>query len=417
MDQNPTKIQSHLPDSRRTAVEDEINVLDLMLVLVKNKKTILSSMVAAFVIACVVTLLMPNIYVATAKILPPQQEQSGLAAMLAGMGDLSTLAGGAVGGSSSIDLYVSMLKSRTVADAVIDRNDLMTVHNEKYRTIMYQKLNKLVHVSAGKKDGIITISVEDRDGKRAADIANTYIEELKQLSIRLNLSNAGRERIFLEDRLKLVKADLAQAEENLREFQQKNKAIKIDDQASAIIEAISNLKGELASKEVELGVLLSYQTEQNPEVRSLREVIAQLKGQLRRMEQSPAGSKIADDIFITTASVPDLGIQYARHLRDFKAQETLFELLTKQYEVTKFNAAKNTSPLQVLDEAVVPDRKSKPKRELIVTVATFAAGLIAVLAALVREYWQRMSEADRLRWRAVRDLLRMNRRKTEDGSI
>ncbi|WP_305046426.1 GumC family protein [Geoalkalibacter sp.] len=393
------------PVSNHLVDDDEINLLELLLVLVKNKFMIIGSMAATFVLAAGVTLLMPNIYTSTARLLPPQQERGGLGAMMAGMGDLAALAGISAGGSSG-ELFVGMLQSRTVADAVIDQFDLMTVYDQKYRTEMYGKLNKLVNVSLGRRDGIITVSVDDEDPVRAAAIANAYVEELKKLNVRLNLSNAGRERVFLEERLAVVQADLARAEDNLREFQETNKAIKLDTQASAIIEAISRLRGELASKEVELGVLLTFQTEQNPEVRSLREGIAQLKSQLRRLEESPAGSKISADIFIATSNVPDLGIQYARFLRDFKVQETLFELLTKQYEVAKINEAKNTSALQVLDEGAVPDKKSKPKRAMIVLLATFAVGFCAVLFAFVREYGQRMDEEDRQRWGEIRGMLR-----------
>lgn len=395
-------VHNHLVD------DDEINLLELLLVLVKNKFMIIGSMAATFVLAAGVTLLLPNIYTSTARLLPPQQERGGLSAMMAGMGDLAALAGISAGGSSG-ELFVGMLQSRTVADAVIDQFDLMTVYDQKYRTEMYGKLNKLVNISLGRRDGIITISVDDEDPARAAAIANAYVEELKKLNVRLNLSNAGRERVFLEERLALVQVDLARAEDNLREFQETNKAIKLDSQASAIIEAISRLRGELASKEVELGVLLTFQTEQNPEVKSLREGIAQLKSQLRRLEESPAGSKISDDIFIATSNVPDLGIQYARFLRDFKVQETLFELLTKQYEVAKINEAKNTSSLQVLDEGAVPDKKSKPKRAMIVLLATFAVGFCAVLFAFVREYGQRMDEEDRQRWSEIRRMLWLRR--------
>lgn len=393
-------------DPVRPVTEDEINLLDLLLVLVKNKKMILGAMAATFVLACGITLLMPNIYSSTARILPPQQEKGGLAAMMSGMGDLAALAGLSAGGSSG-DLYVGMLQSRTVADAIIDQFDLMTVYEQEYRVRMHDKLKQLVRISLGKKDGIISISVEDEDPARAAAIANAYVEELKKLNVRLNLGSAGRERVFLEERLAVVKADLVQAEDNLKTFQEKNKAISIDAQATAIIDAISKLRGELASKEVELGVLLTSQTEQNPQVRALREGIGQLKSQLRKLEGSSEGKKISQDIFITTADVPDVGLQYARLLRDFKVQETLFELLTKQYEVAKVSEAKNTSSLQVLDDAAVPDRKSKPKRALIVLMVTVTAGFMAVLWAFVHEFGARMNDEDRQRWHEIRGLLRL----------
>ena len=388
--------------------DDEINLLDLLLVLARNWKMIVGAMALTFVLAAGGTLLMPNIYTATAKLLPPQQEKGGLGARLSGMGDLAALAGISAGGGSG-DLYVGMLQSRTLSDAIIDQFDLMTVYEQEYRVKMHEKLKKLVSVSLGKKDGIIAISVEDEDPARGAAIANAYVEELKKLNVRLNLGSAGRERVFLEERLELVKADLIQSEENLRVFQEQNKAIKIDAQATAVIEGIARLKGELASREVELGVLLTSQTEQNPQVRALREAIGQLKAQLRKLEDSPAGRSVSSDIFIATSAVPDIGLQYARLMRDYKVQETLFELLTKQYEVAKISEAKNTSSLQVLDEAMVPDKKSKPKRSLIVLMATFAVGFCAVLWAFVREFGNNMNSEDRQRWEEIRALFRLRR--------
>jgi len=361
--------------------------------------------VITFILACVVTLLMPNIYESTAKILPPQQEKGGLGAMLGGMGDLAALAGISVGGGSG-DLYVGMLQSRTIANAIIDRFDLMMVYNQEYRVNTYENLSKHVDVSLGKKDGIISISVEDNDPQRAADIANAYVEELKKLNVQFNLNNAGRERHFLENQLQLVKADLTKAEDNLKTFQEINKAIRIDDQATAIIEAISKLKGELASKEVELGVLLSSQTEQNPEVKMLRQGIAEIKEQVRKLEQSPAGKRVSDDIFITTSEVPDLGVQYARLMRDFKIQETLFELLTKQYEVAKISETKNMSTIQVLDLAQPPDRKSKPRRSLIVLIVTFLIGMGSMFWTFVLENLDKLSEEDQVRLSQIKSHLR-----------
>jgi len=393
----------------RNEAEDEINLLDYLLVLVKHKKMILLTTLAAFVLACGATLLMPNIYTATAKILPPSEGKGGLSAMLGGMGDLAALAGISAGGGSG-DLYVAMLQSRTVSDAIIGRFDLMQVYEQEFRTLAYEALNKHVSVSLGKKDGIISVSVDDEDPERAAAMANAYVDELKKLNIELNLSNAGRERLFLERRLAVVKSDLVLAEENLRQFQEQNKAIRIDAQASAIIEAIAQLKAELAGKEVQLGVLLSYQTEQNPDVKALREGVAQIKDQIRRLEQSPSGKEVTGDVFITTADVPALGVQYARLLRDFKVQETLFELLTKQYEVAKISEAKNTSTIQVLDEAFVPDKKSKPKRSLIVLMVTFVAGFMSVILAFILEYGQRMSEEDRQRWGEIVRAARLNKK-------
>jgi uncharacterized protein involved in exopolysaccharide biosynthesis len=396
----------HQPPPR---AEDEINLLEYLLVLVKHKKMIIGSCVVTFILACIVTLLMTNIYTSTARVLPSNDKSSGMASMLGDMGGLASLAGISPGGSNA-ELYAGMLKSRTIADAIIDQFDLMEVYEQEYRVKTYTALQDHVNISVGKDDNIISISVEDEDPQRAAAIANTYVNELQQLNVKLNLNSAGRERVFLQERLTVVKDDLINAEQKLQAFQEQNKTIRIDDQATAIIEAIARLKGELASKEVELGVLLSMQTEQNPQVKKVRSSIAQLKDQLAKLERKPEGQNIPDDIFLATSAVPELGMKYARLLREFKIQETLFELLTKQYEMAKIQEAKNTSTLQVLDDAVPADKKSKPRRSLIVLVATFVVGFFAVIWAFMREYGQRMPDEDRKMWKEIKSELSLRRR-------
>ena len=382
--------------------DDEINLLEYLLVIVKHKKMIFLTCLVTFILTCGITLLMPNIYTSTARILPPQNDKGGLSSMLGSVSNIAALAGLSVGGGSG-ELYVGMLKSRSIADAIIDKFDLMEIYGQKYRVKTYKILNDAVNFSVGKDDGIITVTAEDEDPKRAAAIANTYIEELKKLNIKLNLNNAGRERLFLEERLAVVQNDLSKAEDALKDFQEKNKAIRIDAQASAIIDAFATLKGELASKEVELGVLRSSQTDQNPQVKALREEITQIREQISQLEQSHDGKTSSADIFLATSEVPELGIQYARLLRDLKVQETLYELVTKQYEMAKISEAKNTSTIQVLDAAMVPDKKSKPRRSIIVLATTFAMGFFALIFAFIREYGQRMDKEDRLLWQQIKE--------------
>ncbi len=384
--------------------DDEINLFELLLVVVQHKKLILYSSIITFLIACGATLLMPNVYSSTARLLPSQNDSAGINSMLGNMGGLASLVG-ISSGSSKGALYVGMLKSRTVNDAIIQRFDLLTHYECKTRSCAYSTLAQKSKFSLGKDDGILSISFEDKDPVFAADITNAYVEELQKLNIKINLKTAGQERLFLEDRLQVVRGDLVNAEEALKAFQEKNKAIRIDDQASAIIGAIASLKGELASKEVELGVLLSSQTDENPQVVALREGISQIKEQILKMENSPEGEKISSDIFLATSEVPELGIQYARLLRNFKVQETLYELLTRQYEIAKINEAKNTSTIQVLDNAIPADSKAKPRRSRIVLLATFCAAFLSFIAALVRAIGHKMDNEDRQRWEQIKGQL------------
>jgi len=380
-----------------------IDFLDYLFVVMKHKKMVLKTCVVAVFLTSCVALLLPNIYTATALILPPQQETSDLATMLGNAGDIAALAGLQVNNNSG-DLYLGLLQSRSVADAIIDKFDLMQVYDEEFRVKAYQALRKYASVSQGRKDGIIAITVNDEDPERAAAIANAYVDEIKKFNVRLNLSNAGRERAFIEDRLAVAKSDLLRAEESLKEFQEKNNAIEIDAQAEAIIDSIASLKGELASKEVELGVLLVSHTEQKLVVKIVRRAINELKAQISKLEQSPTGEHTSGDIFIPTAKVPELRAQYVRYLRDVKIQETLFELLTKQYEMAKIREAKNISTIQVIDEAVPPDRQSSPKRLLIIILVALAAGMSAILGAFVKEFTEQMPEGHRQRWTQVKEM-------------
>ena len=382
------------------AVDKEINLLELLLIVVHRKKMILWISGVTFVLTCVVTLFMSNTFISTAKIMAPSEEKNGLPSLTSGIAGLASFAGISVPGQPG-ERYVGMLRSRTISDVIIDRFGLMEIYGKEYRVKTYDALNEHVNVEFNSESGILSLSIEDVDPQRAADIANTYVEELKKMNIRFNLASAGRERSFLEKRLSVIKKDLVAGEDALKDFLQKNKAIKIDDQAAGVIEAIAELKGQLASKEIQLSMQSSFKTEQNLEIRSLQQAIGEIKAQITKLTQ-PSSEVAGEDVFVSTAGMPELGVQYPRLLRDFKVQETLYGLLTQQYELAKISEAKNTSTIQVLDEAVPADRKSKPKRTRIVLVTTFLAGLLAVFTVFILEAGDRMSAEDQQRWRKIK---------------
>jgi tyrosine-protein kinase Etk/Wzc len=379
--------------------EQEVKLLDLLQVIVKQKALILKLVGGAAIISVIYSLLLPNVYTATAKVLPPQKEGAGglsaLSAMIGSAGGLASLAGGSLGGSS--ELYLGILKSRSVEDAVIKRLNLVRIFETKTPEETRKVLESKVKLQAG-KDGIITIAADDKDPKLAAAMANAFVEELGNKSVQLNLSKAGVERVFLEKRLELVKKDLKNAEESLKSFQEKNKAIKVDSQAIATIQGIAQMRAELISKEVQLATLRSYQTDENPQVKQLLTGIARLQGQLGAYE----GSGMSGGAIPAVGNVPGLGMEFARRLREMKIQETIFEQLTKQYELAKLTEAKDSSSLQVLDDAVVPMKKSKPKRSMIVIIATIIAFSIGILLAFIREFTAKMPEQDRVQWQEIK---------------
>jgi len=378
-----------MPDEQEKIEEQEINLLELVQVLVKRKMLIIKMCTLAMVLSVGYSLTMPNIYSATAKVLPPQKETGGgLSALLGQAGGLAALAAGGLGGGS--DLYLGILKSRSVGDAVIQRLDLVKVYKKKSLDETRGSLEKTVKVQAG-KDGIISITAEDKDPKRSALLANAFVEELGRTTVRLNLSKAGTERVFLEKRLDLVKKDLKTAEDDLKSFAQQNKIVHVGSQAQASIEGIARMKAELASREVQLSVLRSKQTEESSEVKALLSGINSLRGEVGRLAGNNGGALGIPSV----GSIPGVGLEYTRKMRELKTQEAIFEQLTKQYEMAKLSEAKDASTFQVLDEAVVPINKSKPKRALIVILATVTAFFVSVFTVFVLEYLTKMSDEDR----------------------
>lgn len=374
-----------------------INLADYVQVLAKRTGMILKLCMATAVLTAGYSLLQPNIYSATALLIPAQEEKGLAAALTSQLGGLANLAGGSVGGATIADLYVSMLKSETIKDPIIDRFKLLEIYDRKFRADAYAVLGQNSSISAGKKDNIITITVDDPDPKRAAAIANAYLDELHKLTIRLNIAGAGENRAFLEERLVGAKADLAVAEDALKTFQMKYKAVQVPEQARATITGIAELKALLAAREVELSTISRSLTDYTPEVRNLKTSIANLKGQIYKLESGTGGGAIPG-----LGSVPEMGQEYVRLMRNFKAQETMVELLTKQYEMARLSEKKDVAPLQVLQTAKVPEIKSRPARAKLVLMATFSMGFFAIILSFLLEYLARMPEDEKQRWTEVR---------------
>lgn len=385
-----------------TSNPDVINLLDYLEVIAKNWRMIAKTTFIAAVFSVIYSLCLSNIYTATTRILPPQQDSSGLMGMLMGgaAGGMGGMAADLLGKGTPADMYVGVLSSEALSDTIIDRFKLMDIYEQKYRVETYKLLDKKVDIAAGKKDGIISIIVEDKDPRLAAAIANAYVEELGKLLAKLNITGAGQNRAYLEERLTKAKVDLVKAEDALKVFQSKNKAIDITNQAKASIEGVAMLNAQLAVQEAQLSALLSQFTNSTQEVQIIKATIRNLKGQIARLEGTQKGSSIP-----TVGSVPDLGLEFIRLTREFKIQEALVELLTKQNEMAKLSEAKDTTGIQVIQTAREPDKETKPKRSLIVLATTFAAGFGAVLYAFIREAGERMPPEDRERWGRIRGML------------
>jgi len=374
--------------------DDSINVLESLGVITKYKKMILMVTCAAALAALLFSLSLTKYYSATAKILPNQQNQSLLSAVSGQMGGGMSLAGGLLGGAGTSDLFAEMLKSDDIADAVVARFKLMEVYGKELRQDAYRELSKKVSIQTG-KEGIISITVDDREPRRAAEMANALVEEVDRLSAKVNMAQAGQSREFLENRLTKAKADLADAEEKLKGFQARNKALNVPEQARTAIEGVAHLMAQLAAQEVQLATLRSHFTDWNPEVKNAKASIANLKVQIARLEGQGGGA------VPSLGSVPPLGQEYVRLMREFKTQESIVGLLVNQYEMAKLSEANNVSTLQVIQAARVPERKSKPKRAQLVVVVACAGFLLSVIAAFVRERFAAMPAEEREKWRGL----------------
>jgi uncharacterized protein involved in exopolysaccharide biosynthesis len=376
---------------------EEFDLLDLLLVVAKHKRLIFGLPLVISMITAALLLLIPNVYTGTARILPPQQQQSAALAMLAQLGSLGGLLG--TGAKNPSELFVGMLRSRTVADRLIERFELRKVYSEDTFVETRKALENVTDVAVS-KEGIVAVSVDDEDPKRAAAMANAYVEELDRLTQGLAVTEAGQRRLFFERQLKTAKNELADAEIGLRKTQESSGLIQLEDQARAIITAIATLKAQVIVKEVEVASMRAFATGDNPEFIRAQQQLSSLRKELNSLQRKHNVS-VDGNVFMPTGNIPAAGLDYVRRLRDVKYQETLFELLAKQYELAKIDEAKDAALIQVVDRAIEPDRKSKPKRALITILVGFVTFVLTVLLALMREALARAADDPRQAARLV----------------
>lgn len=389
-----------------SSVDDDVSLLDLLIALAKHKNMIVTVSLTGALLAAVVSVLFPNIYTATARVLPPQQSQSAAAMLLGQLSGLPGLGGGSLGLRNPNELYVGMLRSRTIADRIVQRFDLKTLYDRDTMEETRETLADNTSISTG-KDGIVAIAFDDEDPKRAADVANAYVEELDRLNRSLAVTEAAQRRLFFEQQLRQARDDLSDAEIRLKVTQERTGVIKLDDQGRAMIEAVAALRGQIAAKEVEIRALRTFATESNADlVRSQQELVG-LRTELAKLERTPFFE--SGSVLVPMGKVPEVGLEYLRKVRDVKYHETIFEVIAKQYEAARIDEAKESSIVQIVDRAVAPDRKSKPKRSIIVIVVALLIGFIASIFAVLAEGYQRLEQDPRDARRL--ELLRFNLRR------
>jgi uncharacterized protein involved in exopolysaccharide biosynthesis len=304
---------------------------------------------------------------ATTTLMPPQQQQSVAASALASLGSLAGFAG--VSAKSPADEYVSLIESVTVSDRMIDRFKLMELYHSKYRHNARQQLSSNTQISVGKKDGMIKIVVDDEDPNRAAAMANQYVEELRRMTSVLAVSEAQQRRMFFEKQVQDTKQKLVAAQSALQDSGFTAGAMKAEPRAAA--DQYARLRADMTAADVQLQTLRASMTETSPEVQRQEAMLQALGSKLAQLEQSST----------PTTSDPD----YVSKYREFKYQETFFDMMAKQYEIARVDESREGALIQVVDPALIPEDRSWPRRSYVAAGVALAAAFLLAAWLIVRE--------------------------------
>jgi tyrosine-protein kinase Etk/Wzc len=371
-----------------------VDLFDFLLVLSEARRTIGICVLVFVALGAAFSLLAKPTFTATSLIMPPQQGQS-LATMMGQLNALASLTGGGgIGGGqlkTPIDMYVGMLESRTIADHLISRFHLQDLYKTRKMEDTRRVLKSNTRFLAG-KDGLIHIIFDDQDPNRASEMANAYVDELYAMNSHLATTEAAQRRVFFDQELADEKAELAIAENDLKQTAEKTGIIQLGGQAESIIRSLAVLRAEIVSREVQINSMRMFATDQNPVAIRAQEEINSLRNQLAKLEKDPRNPELTSPFGIPAGRLPAVALEYARKLREVKYHETLFELLAKQYEAARIDEAKAAPIIQVVDRAVPPDQKSGPHRAFIVLGCGFIGFCIGYLLAAITRALRRAAE-------------------------
>jgi uncharacterized protein involved in exopolysaccharide biosynthesis len=368
------------------------------------------------IVSTIIAFLIPKSYISTTQLMPPDSQSTSGMAMMAAMagkagGSLAGVAGDLLGLKSSGALFIGVLRSETSQDRLIQQFDLRKVYGKRLVMDARTKLDANTSISEDRKSGIITISVTDHSPQRAASLASAYVDQLNSLVSELSTSSAHRERVFLEERLKVAKQDLDDASNQLAQFSSKNNTLDIQQEGKAMLDAAGSIAGEMIAAESQLEGLRQIYTDNNSRVRSLKARVGELRRQLEKLggtqaksadggtasanqSADPASAQAQGLPYPTIRSLPLLGAKYGDYYRRAKIQETVFELLTEQYELAKVQEAKETPSVKVLDPARIPEKKSFPPRLVIMFLGTFLVFASSVVWVLGSARWEEVDPQD-----------------------
>ena len=371
-------------------------------------------MAISLAVSLAIAFSIPKRYTSVTRIMPPEQGGSGAALLAAltsrsgGLGELGSLAGGLLGGRTTTALFVDLLRSGTVSGQIVERFDLQHVYRKRYRVDTAKALARRTEITDDKKSGVITIAVQDTDPTRAHDMAQAYLDGLNRIVTRTSISTAHQERLFVEQRLHTVQADLERAQIKLSEFSSKNSTVDIKEQTRAMVDAGARVQGELLVEQAGLQSLRQMYGDDNVRVRSTQARIASLQHDLGTMIGSPqpasdnatdsgassrqAGNK--GELYPPLRQLPGLAVPYANLYREVRVQETVYELLTQQYELARIEEAKDVPVVSVIDPPGIPERKSFPPRLWISLGLTGLAVVVTAVLLIVREAWAKVDPTD-----------------------
>jgi uncharacterized protein involved in exopolysaccharide biosynthesis len=356
------------------SVDDEISLLDLLQVVADNLRLLVLGPLAAGLIALGITFIIPPTYTATTRFMPPQQQQGGVSAMLAGLGaGAGSLLSAAGGIKNPADQFIGFLKSRSVQDALIDRFKLAERFEVQFKTDARKILDDRLSI-ANSKDGMISIDIKDKDPAFAALLANAHVDELSKLLSRLAITEAQQRRVFFEKQLLNAKDNLVKSEQALKSSGLNSSALKAN--PSAAVEGLAKLKATITAQEIKVASMRGYLNETAPEIKQALTELSAMRSQMEKSEKNDAN---------TVATTPDGDSDYISKFRDFKYHETLFELFARQYEMARVDESKEGTLIQVVDIAVVPERKSGPKTAQTVILSVLIAGVFLLFFIFIRQ--------------------------------
>jgi len=383
-----------------SAVEDaadtiEIPLADLLMAIWRRRLWLAKVIGLGAVAAIAIALLIPKKYTSTAQLMPPDQQtlsSTSLLSALSGAGPAASLGtGGLMSTRTPGGTFIGVLSSQSAQDDIVDRFDLRRIYHCKFYFEARKILTDRTTIDEDKKSGIISIAVVDGDPNRARDMAKAYVEELDKIVNRVSTSSARRERIFLEERIQSIKSDLDASSVALSQFSSRNATLDIQRQGEATVEAAGKLQGELIAAQSELSGLKTAYTDDNVRVRQAQAQVNVLQSQLHKMggegEDAEGGDLKADQFMPSIRKLPLLGVTYSDLYRRVMMQESLYETLTKQYELARVQEAKEIPPIKVLDEPQVPEKKSSPHRTIIVLLGILISAFAGIVWTTAIELW------------------------------